>query len=133
MRGIKNKPCPFCGVRPKMRSMGIWFELKCLNSSCRVKPYTNNYRSRDEAWFAWNLRRDFTDENLYLKSTLLRFCETELRRRDYNQSVTDDAVIKFIERKMLPAIKKCDDWISRMKEKEQIIKRRRDENKSVCP
>ena len=56
------KPCPFCGLSPKMRESDIgnitaWV-VYCPHTICKVKPQTAYIRKRTDAIEAWNRRVD---------------------------------------------------------------------------
>ena len=54
------KPCPFCGLPPKMHettigNMDFWVNY-CKNNVCGVSPTSKYRRLRREAIEAWNRR-----------------------------------------------------------------------------
>ena len=56
------KPCPFCGLPPKMRetniaNMDMWV-IYCKSTFCGVNPQTKYTRTRTAAIEAWNRRAE---------------------------------------------------------------------------
>lgn len=56
------KPCPFCGLPPKMHeatigNMSCWV-VYCKNTICEVRPQTFYKRTRTSEIEAWNRRTE---------------------------------------------------------------------------
>lgn len=62
-RGLEPilKPCPFCGVSPKLRFTGgninKWI-VECDNNRCKIQPMTDYHKLKWVVIREWNYRRD---------------------------------------------------------------------------